>query len=958
MSAVESSQIELERVRRLYETLGQLSHRVRSIVDPQQLFSEACRFIVEVAGFPSAWIGMIDEDWSQIRPSAAAGAVTKYGAAIMQPRPVSNYQGFLIGPLRRGECQIIGNVATDPRTQQHAARATVLAVKSLGVFPIQSRTTVIGLLVVHAEMEGALGPHEAALLSHLADMVGLALEHLDRQRTEQKIQKTEQERQKLQEQLSSIISTVPGVICSWRLTQDGRMSVPFAGPALYQLYGVHPFEVLHDALPILKRVHPDDQPQVLQRIQTSAEQMVPWQQDFRFEHPQKGWIWVEGHAMPQREPDGNILWHGFVHDVTERKRSEENLRQSEARFRALFLHSPVAYHSLDAEGRFLNVNERLCELVGFSREELIGKSFDTVWPIEFRTSFDSFLSGFLSSGQTCQELTILRRDGTRMEARIEGHVQRSDSAEFVQTHCVLYDITEQKKAEHGLRLQSAALAAAANAIVITDPSGRVEWCNPAFLHMSGYSEDEVKGHYLGEMVRSGQQSRGFYRQMWDAILAGQPWHGELTNRRKDGSQYPEQMSITPLISVHRKITHFIAIKQDISEQKRLEALLLRTQRLESIGRLASGIAHDLNNVLTPMLMAPLMLRSVVDDPTALQVVDSIESSARRGAAIIKQLLTFSRGLPGERIPVRLRPLAKEMLKLLEQTFPKNITLTTRFARDVWPVFGDPTQLHQVLMNLCVNARDAMPHGGTLTIALENTTLHEQAARVHGVRAGSYSVMEVGDTGIGISSDDLDRIYDPFFTTKPLGEGTGLGLSTALGIVKSHHGVILVDSVLHKGTTFRVLLPAYESNTSPTQVGPSAEVLPVGSGQQILVVDDEELTRQMIHQILEQHGYHVLLAQSGGDALATIRNHPDLRLILTDVMMPGMDGVSMIRQLRSTSHSAKVLIMTGLHSQPDVLELVNRYGVQQLDKPFTAKSLLQAVSLSLHSGPDPSDASNS
>ncbi len=759
---------------------------------------------------------------------------------------------------------------------------------------------------------------------------------------EKQKQRAEAESRKLQDQLVAIAATVPGVICSFRLTKDGHVSMPYASPSLMELYGLSPAEVRDDATPIMSRIHHADAQRIQQTIAESAKNLSAWHNAYRFEHPTKGLIWVEGHSMPQTEADGSILWQGFVYDITARKRAEELLRLSEERFRALFLKSPVAYFSLDEQGCFVDVNDRLCELVGYPRDGLIGVPAQFLLPSSDRETAGRAFAEFLRVGKGSTEFVIARRDGAQLIVRQEGYVQRDEDGRFVRTHCVLHDITEQRRAEADLRLRSAALAAAANAIVITDSVGVIQWCNPAFTQITGYDLSEAKSRSLGELVRSGEQSRGFYKQMWDTLVTGKSWHGELVNRRKDGSRYPEHMSITPLFDENHRITHFIAIKQDISEQKRLESLLLRTQRLESIGRLASGIAHDLNNVLTPMLMAPLMLRSVLDDPVALQIIDSIESSAQRGAAIIKQLLTFSRGLPGERIPLRLRSIAREIVKLIEQTFPKNITLRTRLDRDVWPVLGDSTQLHQVLLNLCVNARDAMPQGGTLTISLEKNTLADQTALEHGVRAGAYSVLLVEDTGIGITAEDLDKIYDPFFTTKPLGEGTGLGLSTALGIVKGHNGLILVDSMPLKGTTFRVLLPALESATSPSAPGTSDELLPLGKGEMILVVDDEELTRQMIQQILEQYGYHVLLAHSGHEALENLHRNPNIRLLLTDAMMPGMDGVTLIRQLKALSHRTKVMVMTGLHSQPDIVELVEHHGVQLLDKPFTAQRLLLAV----------------
>lgn len=761
---------------------------------------------------------------------------------------------------------------------------------------------------------------------------------------------------KLQAQLQQIAQTVPGIICSFHMDKEGTLTIPYVSRDLFALYGVHYTGLGDDLSEMRSRFNVEDQKRVRKSIERSAATLTPWCEDYRMIHPVRGEIWIEGHAVPYREANGCVLWHGFLHDITERKRKEEQLRQSEQRFRALFQHSPVAYQSLSEDACYLDVNERMCELLGYSSEELIGSSFADLVVPSLRGLFWDGFQKFCLAGKGTTELRVMRSDGTEIELMIEGQIQRDGLGRFLRTHCIVFDVTERRYAEQGLRLQSAALQAAANAIVITDSRGVVEWCNPAFTECSGYSSGEAKGMRLGDLVRSGQQSRSFYKQMWETISSGRPWHGELVNRRKDGSTYHEQMSITPLVDERKQISHFITIKQDISNQKRLETMLLRTQRLESIGRLASGVAHDLNNVLTPMLMAPLMLRAVIDDPMALEVVDSIESSARRGAAIIKQLLTFGRGMPGERIPVQLCSIVREMTKLMEQTFPKNIEVQSQLDRDTSPVLGDPVQIHQVLMNLCVNSRDAMPQGGVLTLSVQQVVIDAASAQLHGVTAGNFSVLCVQDTGMGISADDLDRIYDPFFTTKPLGEGTGLGLSTVLGIVKSHLGFIQVESQLGKGTTFRILFPSLESAPSPS-VGVSSDVLPTGRGELILVVDDEELTRQMVQQVLAQHGYRVLLARNGTEALSQLDARPDLRLVLSDAMMSGMDGPTLLHHAKQRGVTAEFLIMTGLQSQPALQEVMSRYGVSLLEKPFSAATLLQSVQCVLQHRPylSPSEA---
>jgi two-component system, cell cycle sensor histidine kinase and response regulator CckA len=494
-----------------------------------------------------------------------------------------------------------------------------------------------------------------------------------------------------------------------------------------------------------------------------------------------------------------------------------------------------------------------------------------------------------------------------------------------------------------LHLQSAALNAAANAITITDREGRIEWVNPAFTKLTGYTAEESLGRNPRELVRSGQHDQAFYSNLWETILAGRVWRGELINRHKDGTLYTESETITPVLDEQGQIGHFIAIKEDITERKRLDLHLLRSQRLESVGRLASGIAHDLNNILAPMLMAPSMLRDVIQDPGVRDTLDMIEANAQRGADIIKQLLIFGRGTEGQRVPIQLRLLVKDMATIIAGTFPKNILARQATPGDLWLVSGDPTQLHQILLNLCINARDAMPEGGTLTIELENLELDEASARlVPGARLGRYVRMTVTDTGTGIAPEHLDRIYEPFFTTKEPGKGTGLGLSTVLGIVRSHGGCIQVQSQIGRGTQFQVSLPA----TVAAEAKPANQAnqsLPQGRGELVLVVDDEESVRQVLRQVLERNGYRAIEAANGAEGMTQYVAHQhDVRVVVTDLAMPTMDGTALIRALRRLNPRVRVIAVSGHQSK---VKLSNDLGVPEaarLSKPFGGVVLLEAL----------------
>lgn len=634
---------------------------------------------------------------------------------------------------------------------------------------------------------------------------------------------------------------------------------------------------------------------------------------------------------------------------------------------------------------------------------------------------------------------------------------------------VMLDHLAARDAE--IRLKSVALDVAANSIVITDRDGRTQWVNPAFTAMTGYAREEAIGRTLGDLLRSGRQSREFYRAMWETILSGRVWRGELINRRKDGTLYTEEMTIAPLRSEQGQITHFISNKQDVTarregeealraseerfrqvvetitqvfwmtdaqrtqmlyispgyekiwgrprdalyrsigtwsdaihpedrkrltnvterqrrggydetyrivrpdgaerwirsrafpvqdatgeifrivgvaedvtDAKRIEAQFLRTQRLEAVGTLASGIAHDLNNILSPVFLVPGLLRQSLPNARDQELLHMMEKSAHRGAAVIRQLLTFSRGTPGERVLLQLPHLVKEMTHIAAETFPRDIEVTQTVAPGVWCVRADPTQLHQVLMNLCVNARDAMPNGGRLTLTVRNETIEPDAPpRDPPLAPGAYVVLGVSDTGTGIPEDIRHRIFEPFFTTKGTGAGTGLGLSTVLGIVKGHGGAVFVDSTAGRGTTFRVYLPA---ETAGELSG--ASVAPVsrggsGIGQLILVVDDEAHVRDTMRAVLERAGYRVITAANGQEALAQIDPQASgLKLVVTDIMMPAMDGVALIRVLRKTAPRMRVVAASGLGRNVRREELVELGVDDVLAKPFTPEELLRVV----------------
>ncbi len=510
----------------------------------------------------------------------------------------------------------------------------------------------------------------------------------------------------------------------------------------------------------------------------------------------------------------------------------------------------------------------------------------------------------------------------------------------------LFDRNRQRELEQQqLRLQHSALEAAANAILITDRQGTIQWVNEAFTRLTGHARVEAIGK-TPRLLKSGVHTSEFYRKIWQTVLGGAVWQGELTNRRKDGTVYEEEMTITPVRSEDGEVSHFISIKQDVTERRKLEQQFLRAQRMQSIGLLAGGVAHDLNNVLAPVLMALPLLRTDLLPEQRNHILDMLEKSVQRGANIVQQVLTFARGVEVQRTAVQLRHLVREVAKIAEETFPRDIDVRSSVPAELWPLVGDPTQIHQVLLNLAVNARDAMPQGGQLDIAARNVELSATVQYMDfEIPAGRYVSVNVTDTGTGIEASVLERMFEPFYTTKPAGKGTGLGLSTVLGIVKSHGGLVEVQTKIGAGSTFTVFLPA-ASTAAPVSV-PKRPVLPQGRGETILVVDDEAGILQVTRSILLGNGYKVITAREGMQALARFTEHRHgVNAVVTDIMMPFMDGLALATELRQMNGSLPVIVTTGLTNPPgeaDRADQLRALGVSHiLRKPFPAEELLRAL----------------
>ena len=497
---------------------------------------------------------------------------------------------------------------------------------------------------------------------------------------------------------------------------------------------------------------------------------------------------------------------------------------------------------------------------------------------------------------------------------------------------------QHRQAMEHIRRQARLIDQATDAIFVCDQSLALTLWNPAATRLYGHTQAEIRGDSVFRVIFREPEER--IHAIFQEVLRCGQWHGETRQKNKAGRALIVFSQLTLLTDAQGLPDGILAVNHDLTEAKALEQQLLRSQRQEALGALAGGVAHDLNNALAPIMMGVDLLKAKY--PGAPGIVDLFDSSVRRAAAMIRQLLTFAKGSEGERGPIQVNYLIQEMGGIVECTFPKNITITVEREKNLPPVLADSTQLHQVLLNLCVNARDAMPAGGRLSL----TTRKVEISTVHpgmppNARIGTFVALQVGDTGTGIPPEIRDRIFDPFFSTKSPDKGTGLGLSTAMGIIKAHEGFLEVSSAPGQGTTFTVFLPA---DTSAAETEPTAprKVLFSGHGETILFVDDETAVREIAREVLERMNFKVVMARDGLEALVWLAEHPSVHAIITDLHMPNQDGLSFVGMLRKVLPDIPIIVSSG-RLEAEAESQFRALGVTSfLDKPCEEHQLAEAL----------------
>jgi PAS domain S-box-containing protein len=650
--------------------------------------------------------------------------------------------------------------------------------------------------------------------------------------------------------------------------------------------------------------------------------------------------WLEVDAYPSR--DSLAV---YFRDVTERRKSREVLRASEERFRLLVQATTDASWDVDLVASAVWWSDGFIEHFGTdlgSQPPTMDTWNACIHPEDRGTVLAVVLAAVAGDAQVwSQEYRLRRKDGSYAHVLDRAHIVRDDEGKAVRMMGGLTDLTDRKRAEERLREQATLLDKANDAIIVRDLDHHVLYWNRSAERMYGWTADAAMGRRIEDLLYPDPTA---FLHATAVTTAQGEWVGEMEQRTQAGNTLVVEGRWTLVRDDHGEPSSILAINTDVTQRKKLEAQFLRAQRMESIGALAGGIAHDLNNALVPILMTVSALRMDEKEPSRREDLDLIASCAQHSAHMVRQLLTFARGSEGRRETTNLAKVAAEVQAIVRDTFPRSIAFRLDPEPSLWDVEADPTQIHQLLMNLCVNARDAMPQGGTLTVAIEHAVVDEVYTDMNlEARPGPYVVIRVEDTGTGMTPEVLDHIFEPFFTTKEVGKGTGLGLSTTHAIAKSHGGFIHVYSEIGKGTRFKVYLPA--DVPMGTAVDPTAQTssMPRGNGELVLVVDDEEKIRLVARRTLERFGYRVLLASNGAEAVSRYAQHgSEIAVVLTDMAMPVMDGPATIVALRSLNPHVRIVGSSGLDANGYLTNVAGTRLQHFLPKPYTAEVILQAL----------------
>jgi PAS domain S-box-containing protein len=715
----------------------------------------------------------------------------------------------------------------------------------------------------------------------------------------------------------------------------------YVSPSLETMLGFTQEEFFN--LPAYNFIHPDDLPELIEQVtgllNTPGKSFNCEQ---RLLHKNGTWRWCEGTITNMlHDTDIGALVSNF-RDITDRRNTEELLQQEEFKFRELFEKANDVIYVHEAEtGRVLQVNQRAVEITGFSKEELLTMSMEeqiTDHPNYSAEKAIGYIQKAAMGEPQCFEWLGKLKGGNT--SWFEVNLKR---ATIAGKECILaffHEINERKKTEEKVAEQAALLDITMDAIMVRDMDKNILFWNKGAEELYGHKKEDVIGKNVFNLIYGANLFELEQEKQIDFING--IWQGELKNIDKYGKTILVDSKWTLISDIKGNPTSIMVVNTDITRKKLMETEYLRIQRMDSIGTLASGISHDLNNVLAPIMMSIEILKMRINDKRGLDLIEAMTKSTQHGALLVKQLLTFARGVEGTHTIIELENILLEVKQIMTSALPKNIDIITELPVNLNKISGDSTQLSQVIMNLMVNARDAMPQGGLIKISAENVYIDSIFIQMKPeARVGNFISLSVSDTGTGIPKNIINKIFEPFFTTKDFGKGTGLGLSTTIGIIKSHGGFINVSSEEGKGTKFNIYLPVIEKIPDDISSLKNAVTNLIGNGETILLIEDDNSIVEAGVQILEQNNYKVLKANDGVEGLTLyLQNMDKISLVITDITLPLMDGNQLVHAIFKINPGEKIIVMSGLEKSENIRGLGDR--ITFLSKPFLAYTFLMAL----------------
>jgi len=814
----------------------------------------------------------------------------------------------------------------------------------LGV-PLKAEDRVIGVMAVQSYTEGVrFGKEEMEILSFVSNQVALATE---RKQAEEALRQSETRYRRLVEQLPAVTYVVP---------LDDSGSAPYISPQIESILG-YPVDELRHRAPGLwdSLIHPDDREATMRNFRRCFSERKAFVAEYRVFSRKGTIVWMRDEAVVvQDETGAPLCMQGLLFDITDRKQAETELYHSRQMLQLVLDTIPQRVFWKDRSLRYLGCNRSFANDAGLDDPDaILGRTdFELSWAQSannYRADDSAVMDGDLP--RINFEEAQIRTNGELLWLRTSKVPLHDRAGNVIGVLGTYDDITARKQQEESLRKLLRAVEQTDEVIFMTEVDGTITFVNPAFEKVYGYTSGEVLGK-TPRVIKSGTRAPEYYRQFWAELLAGKSVRGEQINKSKDGRQVWVEGSVNPVFGSEGTIVGFIAVQEDITSRKKaeeergnLEAQVMQMQKMESIGTLAGGIAHDFNNILGIILGHCSLLLRVINDPVRVnKSLESIDKAVQRGASLVRQILTFARKTDVQFQPVRLADVITELVKMLEETFPKTISFEVTLENKAAVIDADKTQLHQTFLNLCVNARDAMANGGTISVTMDQFSGAALRDRFPDASADCYERVRVGDTGCGMDEQTRSRIFEPFFTTKSHGKGTGLGLAVVYGIIKSHHGFIDVESELGKGTSFSLFFPlpgAQMENQVDGAAGAKDDV--PGGSETVLVVEDEEMLRDLLSGLLRAKGYTVLTAADGQEAVKTYDEHwREIAVIVTDMGLPRKGGADASAEMRKINPSARIIMASG-YVEPQVKTGLMSDGARAfIQKPYVPAEVLRIV----------------